>query len=386
MKKVIGFTSLVLLTILLAGILTARGRSMVTAGMEAGTTDIPDIQGTAVASETSQLQQHAADESLETAVQISDEEFIPEEVSPEPKWTPPPLRETALVENSLPKELFQPAEHCGTVEEVQYTTRDLVSDLPYPIQKDVTVYLPYGYDPDSRYNVLILLHCAWADHRFWLVEERNYGTEKDPDPVSVPNLLDRMIEEGYCEPMIVVSPCIYLYDRQPSTAGNGYDYMQFAREFGPDFLSFLAENYATYAEDGSREELKKAREHFGVLGASFGAYASYISVIVDNFDLAAWYTYCGGGSIDPGYLLSGWANAGTSELPLRMLYICEGEHDDRAGPELSYHNLLYYGDPFTEENVKFTLVLGWGHEDHSYLVGVYNSLQMFFRDTVFPTE
>ena len=265
--------------------------------------------------------------------------------------------------------------------EVQYSTRDRVSELPDEVLKDAVVYLPYGYDPESRYDVLILLHCAWEDHRFWLIQDRNYGTEAEPMPVSVPNFLDRMIETGYCEPMIVVSPCVYLYDRQPSAAGNGYDYMQFAREFGPDFLSFLAENYATYATDGSREALSEAREHFGVLGASFGAYASYISVIVDNFDLVAWYTYCGGGAIDPGYLLNGWAEHGTSELPLKMLYICEGEHDDRAAPELSFHNLLYIGDPFSEENVKFTLVTGWGHEDHSYLVGVYNSLQLFFRET-----
>ena len=228
--------------------------------------------------------------------------------------------------------------------------------------------------------MLILLHCAWADHRFWLVQDRNYGTEAEAVPVSVPHLLDRMIEEGICRPLIVVSPCIYLYDRQPSSAGNAYDYMQFSREFGRDFLPWLAENYATFAADGSREALTAAREHFGLLGASFGAYASYLSVIGDNFDLASWYTFCGGGEIDPSYLRNSWAAAGTDGLPLNMLYICEGEYDDRAGPELSYYSLLNAGGPFHDENVKFTLVRGWGHEDHSYLVGLYNSLQMFFRE------
>ena len=47
--------------------------------------------------------------------------------------------------------------------------------------------------------------------------------------------------------------------------------------------------------------------------------------------------------------------------------------------------ITYYGEnvggPFTEENVRYTMIHGWGHEDHSYLVGLYNSLQLFFRKT-----
>ena len=303
------------------------------------------------------------------------------EPTPAPTPTPKPLRPTSLTETDLPEELLRPAEHRGTVLEEDYPTRDMVSDVPDRINKDVTVYLPYGYDPEKQYDVLILLHCAWADHRFWLEQERNYGSEEAPVPVSVPNLLDRMIEEGYCRPLIVVSPCIYLYDRQPSNAGNGYDYEQFEQEIGTDFLPWIAENYGTYAADGSPEALRAAREHFGVLGASFGAYAEYFCVIGENFDLLAWYCFCGGGEIEPWHLAERWTENGTAELPLRMLYICEGEFDDRYGPEISYHNLLTFGGAFNEENVKFTLVQGWGHEDHSYLVGLYNSLQMFFRET-----
>ena len=203
-------------------------------------------------------------------------------------------------------------------------------------------------------------------------------------PVYVPNMLDRMIEEGWCRPLIVVSPCVYLYDRRPSVAGNQYDYTQFSREFGPDLMAYIAEHYATYAADGSRESLVDAREHFGLLGASFGAYAEYISVIGNNYDLAAWYTFCGGGAIDPGVLMQSWQEHGTQNLPLRLLYISEGEYDDRAAPEGSYHNLLYYGEnvggPFTEKNVRYTMIHGWGHEDHSYLVGLFNTLQLFFRE------
>ena len=120
-----------------------------------------------------------------------------------------------------------------------------------------------------------------------------------------------------------------------------------------------------------------------MLGASFGAYAEYISIIGDNYDLTAWYTFCGGGAIDPGYLISSWEANGTQDLPLRLLYISEGEFDDRYAPESSYYNLLHYGETigasFTEENIRYTMIRGWGHEDHSYLVGLFNTLQLFFR-------
>ncbi len=325
------------------------------------------------------------------------------EPTPTPAPTPHPLREISICEDNLDESLFQPAKEQGTVELVQYLTHDHVSDESVGVMKDLAVYLPYGYDPAKQYDVLMLLHCAGFDHRFWLVDNREYrilgeGLPPSQDdwtlpganvpggvlPVYVPNILDRMIEEGWCRPLIVVSPCIYLYGEQSSSVGNRYDYVQFSREIGPDLMAYIAEHYATYAKDGSRQSLTEAREHFGVLGASFGAYAEYISVIGDNYDLAAWYTFCGGGVIDPGTLVQSWQEHATQDLPLRLLYISEGEFDDRAGPEGSYYGLLYYGEStgayFSPDNVRFTLVKGWGHEDHSYLVGLFNTLQLFFRE------
>ena len=378
MKGWKGAAALLVLILALGGILLSRTGRLPGAQREDSTAAEKQSQdsGALRESEESEGENTAGNPEAEAA---------PPSASPEPTPiptpTPKPLRPIRLTETDLPEELLRPAEHRGTVREEDYPTRDMVSDVPDRINKDVTVYLPYGYDPEKQYDVLILLHCAWADHRFWLGQERNYGSEEAPVPVSVPNLLDRMIEEGYCRPLIVVSPCIYLYDRQPSNAGNGYDYEQFEQEIGTDFLPWIAENYGTYAADGSPEALRAAREHFGVLGASFGAYAEYFCVIGENFDLLAWYCFCGGGEIEPWHLAERWTENGTAELPLRMLYICEGEFDDRYGPEISYHNLLTFGGAFNEENVKFTLVQGWGHEDHSYLVGLYNSLQMFFRET-----
>ena len=261
---------LLVLILALAGILLVRTNGLPGANLESEAAAKEHPQSIGMLPESGET----ADENSEEPAPISS--AVPEPTpTPNPLPTPKPLRPISLTDTDLPEELLRPAEHKGTVLEEDYPTRDMVSDTPDRINKDVMVYLPYGYDPQGQYDVLILLHCAWADHRFWLEQERNYGSEEAPIPVSVPNLLDRMIEEGFCRPLIVVSPCIYLYDRQPSNAGNGYDYEQFEKEIGIDFLPWIVEKYATYAADGSRETLRAEREHFGVLGASFGAYAEY---------------------------------------------------------------------------------------------------------------
>ena len=288
-----------------------------------------------------------------------------------------PRRLPEIIDDDLPEEVLGAAEEKGRVEVVEYTAHDQVFGSSSPVVKKMAVYLPFGYEEEGKYDVLMLLHTAGADHRFWLVEERDYATGDRSIRLAVPDLLDILIEKGYCRPVIVVSPCIYL-NGYPGREGSEADYLQFEREIGSDLLPWIAEHYATYAADESRAALTKARDHFGVLGASFGAYTVYISLLGDNFDLFSKYCLCGGGVIEPWHLEERWEYNGTQDLPLGFLYIAEGEYDDREGPELSYIYMRAYGGKFTEENVRFTLIRGYGHEDHSYVVGLFNALQLFF--------
>ena len=297
-----------------------------------------------------------------------------------PVKEPCSLREVALSDRDLDPALFEEAEEQGTVSIVDYITRDYYCDEYYDIRKQMAVYLPYGYNEERQYDVLVLLHCGWADYRFWLVNERDYCTpEGETKPVYVKNMLDNMIQQGYCRPLIVLAPCCYLYDNTPNANGNLFEYEQMKREVGEDLLRFAAENYATWAESGSREALTEAREHVGFFGASFGAYMNYISIIGPNFDLAANFAFTGGGAVERGYLLNTWTEKGTRNFPLNCLYIAEGEYDDRAVPEASFYTLLQSGEPFSESNLHYTMVAGSGHVDHTYLVALFNTLQLFFR-------
>ena len=84
----------------------------------------------------------------------------------------------------------QPVAH-GRVEQPWYS-----SNLNGMAQRRMSVYLPAGYDDDTtrRYPVLYLLHGSGGDETSWLSMGR------------LQQIMDMMIAQGKCKPMIVVMP------------------------------------------------------------------------------------------------------------------------------------------------------------------------------------
>lgn len=301
--------------------------------------------------------------------------------TPTPEPTPRPLLPVELNESSLDPSIFAPAEEKGELVFQTYETCDYESGLPDRITKTMAVYLPYGYDEEKQYDVLFLLHTSGGDENTWLGYEHAYTIpDQGTLSVSMVNMLDNMIQQGRCAPLIVVGPSCYVYPGAAAAHNSARDFEQFDQEFSQDLLPFVAEHYATYAADGSPEALAQAREHFGILGASFGAYVNYISIFATHLDLAAWYCFVGGGGIDYSYVTERWSARGMMELPIDCLYIVEGEYDDRFGPESSY-NTLKTIERFNDQNLRYSIIQGAGHEPRAWVNGLYNSLELFFRDT-----
>ena len=73
--------------------------------------------------------------------------------------------------NDLPMELNEPCEHPGTVEYSYYTIRDAEGK---PYTKKMAVYLPYGYDENGQYDVLVLMHGLGGDADYWLTYSQPY--------------------------------------------------------------------------------------------------------------------------------------------------------------------------------------------------------------------
>ena len=307
---------------------------------------------------------------------------ITPEPTPSPAPTPRPLQETQLTDCRIEPGFFAPAAEQGVLlRDLRYTTRDYVDGREGEFPKCMQVYLPYGYDENERYDVLFLLHVRQLDETFWLDWLHQYDLPGEAETyVSAVNLLDNLIERGLCRPMLVVSLCGYLDEDARWVHRQEQVYPQFAEEFARDILPFVVERYATWAEGSDRESLRAAREHFGVLGASFGAYQAELSVLGPNLDLTAWYCLTGGGSVSWDYLYPVWSSRGTLGEPIRLLYFAEGECDDIGPVEGSYLALSNWSEKFTrDENLRFTRILGVGHDETEWLNALFNAAQLFFR-------
>ncbi len=69
------------------------------------------------------------------------------------------------------------------------------------LEKEMYVYLPFGYDPAQKYDVVYLLHGTGEPAAYWL-GDTDMGKKAVPMP-------DRMIDTGECRPVIVVAPTYY---------------------------------------------------------------------------------------------------------------------------------------------------------------------------------
>ena len=142
----------------------------------------------------------------------------------------------------------------GTIEELSYTTRSYyLESLPENAGKEIEltktalVYLPAGYDPSQQYDVMYLLHGTGEDEKCWL-------TFKGKDVI---NVLENMVAQGLCKPVILVTPTWYSpetayttqeeYNADPNPDGWT---SAFGAELRNDLIPAVEAKYSTYAGPG----------------------------------------------------------------------------------------------------------------------------------------
>lgn len=292
------------------------------------------------------------------------ESLVESTPEPTPDPTPHPLIAPELTDRTIDSSFFEPAGEQGELVTIQYETYDYIYGPEDMYTKNMTVYLPYGYDERRKYDVLFLAPISGCNENWWL-----NATHKFEDPemgmmeLQIPTMLDNMIERGLCSPLIVINLNCYILENAQYEHNSTRDYSQFPREFRNDIMPAVKEQLSVYDE----------REHFGFLGASFGAYVDYLCILSDCFDLVGWHGETGGGKIDPDYLQQTWTSIGTQNMELCGLYIAEGEYDD-AGPVMEG---IYAMSQF--DNLSYTVIQGAGHEYREWDIALYNALQIFFR-------
>ena len=282
----------------------------------------------------------------------------------------------------LPRELFKPMENKGEVQILSYETdayTPTTAKEPVVLKKEMCVYVPYGYDPAEKYDVLILLHGSGCDERYWLELDQDY-TKEYLDPVYTRDLLDNLIASGHSRKVIVAAPTFYKDKLGIDNYNRKLDEPRFLNELRKDILPLLVEKYSTWAESGSPEDIAAARRHFGFAGLSMGSIYAYTGTLPECLDLFGWFG-CFSGS--DGYMdqLARTLNASSNaERPIYYFYNSIGTKDPYYYLHKGqYGELVGMAKGLTEgENAAFTEIRDTGHEYVSWSAGLANFLSVAF--------
>ena len=304
----------------------------------------------------------------------------------------------------------------GTVEAVAYQTRayayeeyfaEELNGKELPVEKTLYVYLPCGYNEDTEYPVLYLLHGGHEIAEYWFSME----TEKDDEgPVgegAVVRMLDNMIALGVIEPLIVVTPGIYVEtngyhaypegdldqrhltertENDPATVCSNKNTVwtdQFARELRNDIIPLIDSTYSTAAD----------REHRGIAGTSMGSMTVIRAGLWQCSDLFAWFAPMSSGvtadeneaiireQTDP--ILSDVFGGGT-DPEIAMILNFNGRKDMSKGPHLTCMEYLLEnsnGKLVNGDNYAFFIIDPFEHNFNAWRYTLCLTLQVFFQSS-----
>ena len=277
--------------------------------------------------------------------------------------------------DEMPEEMLQEAAHKGSVEVLTYTSQTYDEDAK-TLNKTALVYLPYGYDTNTKYNVLYLLHGGGCNHNYWF---------KDfPDTVTI---LDNMIEKKICDPCIIVTPTFY-HDEEDQHTHDESRCENFMHELRKDLIPAVEGKYSTYTNgDVSEENLIKTRDHRAFAGLSLGSMTTYRAAFYNNFDLFAYYgpfSGCcgpfGNHDIEVDRICNTLSGGKSKGYDLKFMFCGNGdkdiafeEHKDIMGKAVEKSDLLVPG-----ENYDFYIIPGGVHDIKAWQLHLYHALQVFF--------
>ena len=155
----------------------------------------------------------------------------------------PVSAETQNIE--LPEQYYENCPEQGEVQELYFDTN-----------AKIVVWTPYGYNRNTKYDLVLMLHGANGSPQDWVSQVQSYAGHE----YRVQTLYDWMTYDGLCDPFIVASIPVQA-NRENS---NMIDDIILS-------LKYMAKNFSTWAKDDSEESLIEARDHIILGGLSRGA-------------------------------------------------------------------------------------------------------------------
>ena len=275
----------------------------------------------------------------------------------------------------MPEEMLKECDRKGQVERFEYDTFTYDEGDSKPLKKGAWVYLPYGYDPAEKYDILYLLHGGGVNEDWWF--------KTFPDTVTI---LDNFFAKGLGKPCIIVTPTYYR-----GTPEDKAEYVteHFRFELRNDLIPAVETKYSTYADKNvSEENLIKTRDHRAFAGLSLGSMTTYRAAFYNNYDLFAWYGPFSGCSGPKGdhdedvrriceTLKSGYEKG----LELKYMFCANGDKDIAYEDQTQVMEKTLPLCPQIKpgENYEFYIIPGGVHDMKAWQLHLYHALQIFFK-------
>ena len=289
-------------------------------------------------------------------------------------------------------------EQQGTVETLEYEApayqHNELLGANETITKSLNVYLPYDYDASQQYNVVYLMHGGGERYTFWLGEgEGNHGA-------GTCDVLDYMIMNGLCDPVIVVTPTFYskvdgmdvpanvakafgeqLGDEFLNTEDMLYTWF-FQYELRNEIIPLIESKYSTYAGgETSLENLIATRDHRAYAGLSMGSITSFHSIFMGNTDIIG-YVGSYSGCKSNLELFRNFQENTFGEYPILFWYNGNGLLDQALNEHVEAYNFATteMADRFVDgENSVMVVMPDGKHGWTAWVTDLYNSLLVFFK-------
>lgn len=213
-------------------------------------------------------------------------------------------------DNSIPLYYMASSPNPGTIEKIDYTTKDYYGDGA-EITKHAFVYLPWGYSAEQKYDVLILCHGIGGSEYEWGMTD---------DKSNVRKIMDKLAERGEIRPFIVVTPNGRSCKDFANTNGDFNSFYCFGQELRNDLIPWLDSHYSTYG----------TREHRFMAGLSMGGMQTINIGMCECLDLfSAFGAFSAAPTSYPAATVAAKLEA-FPDLPIRYFYNICGVHDNIA--------------------------------------------------------
>lgn len=277
------------------------------------------------------------------------------------------------VEDSIPDEyLVERTDYCGTIEEIQYKTKDYFGD-GHEITKPALVYLPYNYDASNKYNVLYLMHGIGGNEREW-------GLLGNPSRVKI--IMDNLIYKGEIEPFIIVTPNGRAGAEFADSSSDFNSFYVFGKELRNDLIPYIESKYSTYAdyEEGGYD-LTKARNHRAMAGLSMGGMQTINIGMCECLDIIS---YFGAFSAAPTTNSASMIADKLKDFPdydIRFFYNMCGTDDTiaLASASAAVDSLTELTDKLFDGKNFIWQTLPGGHAFNIWYLGFYNFAKIAFK-------